>query len=148
MNTHHIDLETLWTLPTTDLRHALLALAATTATPAPDYYNALREMAVRLVLDAPDPEYGPGHNPPHSSAEFMNRFDTAWLWRAWGGEHDADDQVVLPVGAPHERELLAIAAAESGKWSVLTAERSRYQAIFRWLAARDNAPEPEGADPA
>lgn len=127
----------LWSLATDALRHVVEDLAPTSeaSDSAQKFYEELRISLVHLVVDAPDPDNGKGagENPPTDSAEFMTRFDEAWLWHAWGGQFDGNGAMAFPDKPAHKPELKAIIAACQGKQPVLPAEAARFSNLFREL---------------
>ncbi|MBY8861123.1 hypothetical protein K7711_31925 [Nocardia sp. CA2R105] len=127
----------IWSLAPAALRHVIedLAPTAKASDSAQKFYEELRISLVHLIIDAPDPDTGkgPGENTPTNSKEFMDRFDSAFLWHAWGGMFDGDGHFVLPPNPKHRPELNAIVAANDGKQPVLPAETARFDNLFREL---------------
>ncbi|MGW0245521.1 hypothetical protein ACWDYH_02665 [Nocardia goodfellowii] len=127
----------LWKLAPAPMRHVIedLAPTAKASDSGQKFYEELRISLVHLIVDAPDPDNGkgPGENAPTSSAEFMTRFNPAWLWHAWGGTFTGNGHFTMPDNAPHSAELTAIIAANDGKQPVLPAETARFANLFREL---------------
>ncbi|NUS43746.1 MAG: hypothetical protein HOQ24_08685 [Mycobacteriaceae bacterium] len=127
----------LWGLDVAKLRHVVEDLAPTAEAneAASKFYEEMRISLTYLIIDAPDPANGkgPGENPPQNSGEFMNRFDAAWLWQAWGGEFNDAGFSIWPANPEHKPELKAIEASIQGKQPVLNAEAARFGNLFREL---------------
>ena len=97
----------IWGLPAADLHELLDGLIAASNA----YYDELRELALHLVVGAPG-------GTPTSSADFLRRFDPAWLRRAWAG---------------HSVELSGLETLTNGHDEALPTAALRYMNLFRKL---------------
>jgi hypothetical protein len=116
----------LWTLPPATLLAVLDADGAGFG-PLPsmqDYYWVqLRELALRLVVEAPT-------GPAISTADFLSRFDPHTLAQLWGGDFDSATWTGVP-GA--DRQISALIGGKQPMLPMLLAEftnRFRYWAAF------------------